>query len=112
MITPDHMTGAAVQRPNMVRGGEIENAVYFQGCRFDRDVGSESPSQSERIDVLGIDLVERAEPPPGVFAIVSGPNRSRWLQKHLGRKSLGGELQREGAGRQGYEQEKTQSAQP
>ena len=112
MIMPDHMTGAAVQRPNMIRGGQIENAVHFQGCRFDRDVGSESPSQRERIDILGIDLVERAEPPPGVFTVVSGPTRSGWLQKGLGREPLGGELQRERAGREGYEQEKTQSAQP
>ena len=84
MIMPDHMTGAAVQRPNMIRGGQIENAVHFQGCRFDRDVGSESPSQSEKIDVLGIDLVERAESLPGIFTVVSRPTRSGWPQKGLG----------------------------
>ncbi len=87
-IMPDLFAGARVHRPDMVGNREIENAVYFERRRFDlrsgrrRAVTPTFSVDTSRRCASGsmfdaIDLRKRAEPPPRVIAVVSGPS-VRW----------------------------------
>jgi hypothetical protein len=58
-VVPDLAAKASIDGPNIVGHCEVEDAVYFQGGRFDRGrVRLKDPGESERADVFSVDLVE------------------------------------------------------
>ena len=73
VVMPDFAAVAGVHGPNVVGGGEVENAVDFERSRLELLVRRKNPGERERMDVCGIDLVERAETPAGIVAVVGGP---------------------------------------
>jgi len=76
---PDLVTGTGIDRPNVVRHGEIQHAVDQQRGGFDECilVGLKRPSESERCDVLGSDLGESTVSSARIVAVVARPGVGR-----------------------------------
>src|SRR5580658_9116992 len=75
VVMPEHVAGARIDSPDMVRHGEIENAVDHQRRRFDLGalIGLKGPGKSEFADILRCDLGEMAVPFAGIVAVIERP---------------------------------------
>src|SRR5882724_12260334 len=75
LIVPDLATEFRVDGPNMVGRSEIHDAVDDERRGFENVSWSAiNPGESERTDVAGVDLIERAVTAAGVVAVVGGPS--------------------------------------
>src|SRR5215475_785867 len=94
-VMPNLVAESRVNGPNIVGSSEIQNAVYFEWRGLESvSWSAESPSERERTDVLGIDLVERAEAPAGIVAVVGGPGVCGRFEQGCGVKRLRGSARR------------------
>src|SRR3984885_3671802 len=84
-VMPDLVAGARIECPNIIRNGEVENAIDKQRRGFVLRGWPvlEGPGKRERIDVLRSDLCERAVTPAGVVAVIGRPAVDWRMQKHL-----------------------------
>ena len=76
VVGPEHLAGAAVDRPDHAPGaGGVEDAVDHDRGRLDAAVGAgvDRPGQAEASDVLVVDLVERAVALLGVGPAMGQP---------------------------------------
>ncbi len=73
IVVPDHVTGARVDRPDVVGHGEVEHAVHQQRRRLDlrRLVGLKCPGQGEIAYILRRDLREANMPAARVVAMIN-----------------------------------------
>src|SRR5579875_1146731 len=82
LIVPDHPSETRIHSPNLVRHGEIEDAIHFERRGFDRlRMGLKYPGQTNVADVLCADLVRHAEAAPRIVAVISGPRIGGRLEK-------------------------------
>ena len=96
VVMPDLVAGAGIDRPNIIRNGEVQNAIDQQRRRFDRRdlVGLEGPGQGKILNVLRRDLGERTVTSAGIVAVISRPAVGGRMQQHL----LIDALRQDGAG--------------
>src|SRR5690349_12593726 len=90
VIVPNLAAETSVDGPNVVRRREVENAVYFKGSRFKFLVRGIDPGERKGIDVGSVDLVERAEAPAGIVAVVGGPRVGGGFEEGGGIETLRG----------------------
>ncbi len=85
LVVPELMAGARVDRPDIVRHGEVQDAVDQDRRRLDAGVlsGLKGPGQAEIADVGGGDLGERAVAPSGVIPMKARPAIGRRMQEQL-----------------------------
>ena len=74
-VMPDLMSGARIHRPDVVRHGEVQNAVdqKRRGLQGRRLPGLERPGQGQRPNVLRSDLGQRTMAPAGIIAVIARP---------------------------------------
>src|SRR6185436_10720979 len=80
---PDLAAGPRVDRPHVIGNRYVGNAVDDERRTLDRTGAGRrqpvAPGKTEVLDVVGVDLGERAEPPAGVVAVVGRPSVRRDL---------------------------------
>src|SRR5215469_2856002 len=95
VVVPNFAAEAGVHGPNIVGGGEVEDAVHFERSGFEFLVGGINPCEGKSVDVGGADLVERAEPSSGIITVIGGPGvgggflKGRWIQALRGANRRG-----------------------
>ena len=73
-IVPDRRAGEGVERVDLVRTGDVEDAIGGERRGFEAEIGDgEDPFQLQRRYVRGADLVERAVAVAGVVAVIGNP---------------------------------------
>jgi hypothetical protein len=79
-VVPDHMAGARVKGPHIVRCCEIQGAIYFKR-RGLQHVGMrlKGPCHTEGGDIGFVDLFQSAIPSAGIVAVICGPGIGRWF---------------------------------
>ena len=96
-VVPDLVARTGVYRPDVVRHGEIQNAVDQQGGGLDDCVlvGLKGPSESESGNVLGCDLGQSTVSSAGIIAVVARPGVGRRVCNDSGIEPLGEKSARE-----------------
>src|ERR1022692_4434772 len=79
-VVPDLMSRPRVNRPDVVRHGDVHDAVLHDGNRFDgaRLVRLEGPGEGHPVDVARVDLRERAVAADGIVAVITQPRVLRY----------------------------------
>ena len=74
-VMPDLMAGARIHRPDVVRHGEVQDAVDQQGRGLQgrRLARLKRPGQRERPNVLRSDLGQRTMAPAGIIPVIARP---------------------------------------
>ena len=88
VVVPNLAPEAGIHGPNVVRRSEVEDAVYFERSGFKLLACGINPGERKRLDVGGVDLVERAEAPARVVAVVGGPRIGGGFEKSGGIEAL------------------------
>ena len=90
-VVPDLASRTSVERPHVVRRGQIDDAIHLQRRPFDRAgvaaaarVHSIDPPQTQRADVAVVDLRQRTEPAAGVIAVIAWPRIRAGIQELRG----------------------------
>src|SRR5437899_224116 len=75
LVVPDLAAEFRVDGPDVVGRSEVHDAVYDERRGFENASRSAiNPGEGERVDVAGVDLIERAVAAAGVVAVVGGPS--------------------------------------
>ena len=85
LVVPQQVCRPRVDRPDIVRHREVNDAVDHNGRRFDAGIltGLKSPGEAQVVHIGRRDLGERTVASSGVIAVKSGPAIGRWMEKPL-----------------------------
>src|SRR5687767_212493 len=76
LVMPDLSSGAGIHGPNVIREGEVEDAVdHKRRCLHGSAASREpiGPGEGKRGDIVRVNLGQRAEPATRVIAMIDGP---------------------------------------
>src|SRR5437879_264546 len=91
LVVPDLAAEFRVDGPNVIGRSEIHDAVDDERRGFeDARWSAINPGEGERVDVAGVDLIERAVSAAGVVAVVGGPGIGGRVQQRCGVETLRG----------------------